>query len=128
MSSTRLAYSVEAWEQQMLVVATQLLDVSDPVCCPHHCAVSNLMLLLSSFFCVQTLELLHVRALICHLDITNTNVMMQAHSTYMWDSLRLIDFGFARSFDKGVSSLPTHLLQTVCVRLAAAALDCTHVF
>lgn len=72
---------------------------------------------------MQTLERLHVEALLCHMDLTSTNVMLQAYnSTYTWDSVRLIDFGFAQTFDKGVSSLPVHLLQAGCLRVAAAAL------
>jgi tRNA A-37 threonylcarbamoyl transferase component Bud32 len=50
---------------------------------------------------VQTLEHLHLRANVCHLDLTITNVMLQDDRSNGWDFLRLIDFGFAQLFNEG---------------------------
>ncbi|KAL0055509.1 hypothetical protein WJX82_001356 [Trebouxia sp. C0006] len=60
-------------EEQVLVVAAQLLD---------------------------TLFQLHV-AKWCHLDVSPGNVMLQWHSDHPWDTLRLVDFGFAKQFEAG---------------------------
>ena len=108
----------------MLSIAMQLLDVGDPVFYPHCYAVRSLVYLSSSFVCVQTLEHLHREAWVCHLDLTSTNVMLQAHSSDVWDGVRLIDFGFAQILEEGMSSVPAHLLQAGYWRVVAAALDC----
>ena len=60
---------------------------------------------------VQTLEHLHMRANVCHLDLTITNVMLRDDRSNGWDVLRLIDFGFAQIFNKGKLLLPQCLPQ-----------------
>ena len=50
---------------------------------------------------MQTLEHLHLRANVRHLDLTITNVMLQDDRSNGWDFLRLIDFGFAQLFNEG---------------------------
>ncbi|DBA76042.1 TPA: hypothetical protein ACH3X2_008879 [Trebouxia sp. C0005] len=42
-----------------------------------------------------------MRANVCHLDLTITNVMLQDDRSNGWDVLRLIDFGFAQKLNKG---------------------------
>ncbi len=90
----------------MLGVGAQLLDVSGLVvsnlCCTFAAELVNSCLLLT----VQTLEHLHMRANICHLDLTITNVMLQDDRSNGWDVLRLIDFGFAQVFNEGKLALP----------------------
>lgn len=49
---------------------------------------------------LQTLFQLHV-AKWCHLDVSPGNVMLQWHSDHPWDTLRLVDFGFAKHFEAG---------------------------
>ncbi|KAL0025054.1 hypothetical protein WJX79_002816 [Trebouxia sp. C0005] len=49
----------------------------------------------------DTLKHLHMRANVCHLDLTITNVMLQDDRSNGWDVLRLIDFGFAQKLNKG---------------------------
>lgn len=49
---------------------------------------------------LQTLFHLHV-AKWCHLDVSSGNVMLQRHSDHPWDTLRLVDFGFAKQFETG---------------------------
>ncbi len=56
---------------------------------------------LSFLLTVQTLEHLHMRANVCHLDLTITNMMLQDDRSNGWDVLRLIDFGFAQLFNQG---------------------------
>ncbi|DBA75903.1 TPA: hypothetical protein ACH3X2_008965 [Trebouxia sp. C0005] len=78
-------HSQEGWEQQMLEVAAQLLD---------------------------TLEHLHMRANVCHLDLTITNVMLQDDRSNGWDVLRLIDFGFAQKFNTGFAQIFLNFIKT----------------
>ena len=59
---------------------------------------------------MQTLEHLHMRANVCHLDLTITNVMLQDARSNGWDFLRLIDFGFAQLFNEGKLALPQSML------------------
>ena len=95
----------------MLGVAVQLLDVSvliaRVVCCSLAAVIMNSCLLLN----VQTLEQLHMKANICHLDLTITNVMLQDDRSNGWDALRLIDFGFAQFFNEGKLALLQSMLQ-----------------
>ncbi len=95
----------------MLWVSAQLLDVSGLVvsgsCCTFAAAVGELM----SSSPVQTLEHLHMRANLCHLDLTTTNVMLQDDTSNGWNVLRLIDFGFAQVFNEGKLALPQCMLQ-----------------
>ena len=49
---------------------------------------------------LQTLFELHVVKW-CHLDVSPGNVMLQSHSDHPWDTLRLVDFGFAKQFEAG---------------------------
>lgn len=49
---------------------------------------------------LQTLFNLHVVKW-CHLDVSPGNVMVQWHSDHPWDTLRLVDFGFAKQFETG---------------------------
>ncbi|DBA75917.1 TPA: hypothetical protein ACH3X2_008978 [Trebouxia sp. C0005] len=67
------SYSPVDKEKQVLVVAAQLLE---------------------------TLFNLHVVKW-CHLDVSPGNVMVQWHSDHPWDTLRLVDFGFAKQFETG---------------------------
>ena len=50
---------------------------------------------------LQTLLHLHM-AEWCHLDVSPGNVMLQSHSDHPWDTLRLVDFGFAKQFEAGM--------------------------
>ncbi|DBA70721.1 TPA: hypothetical protein ACH3X2_012092 [Trebouxia sp. C0005] len=45
---------------------------------------------------LQTLQDLHSKAGIAHLDLTSSNVMLSANGG-LWDHIRLIDFGFAQT-------------------------------
>lgn len=49
---------------------------------------------------LQTLIQLH-EAKWCHLDVSSGNVMLQWHNDHPWDTLRLVDFGFAKEFETG---------------------------
>ena len=90
-------------EKQVLVVAAQLLDISHLlpavtkayvyVTYDAHIAEKSLL---------QTLLQLHVVKL-CHLDVSPGNVMLQWYSDHPWDTLRLVDFGFAKQFETGTS-------------------------
>ena len=99
---SRPAHAQADWEQQTLGVAVQLLDVSvliaHIVCCTFAAVIMDSCLLLN----VQTLEQLHMKAYVCHLDLTITNVMLQDDRSNGWDVLRLIDFGFAQVFYEGL--------------------------
>ena len=50
---------------------------------------------------MQTLFFTHLDSNFCHLDVTPSNIMLQTHADSPWDTVRLIDFGFAASFDPG---------------------------
>ena len=52
---------------------------------------------------VQTLLCLHFSGRICHLDTSPSHIMVRSDKSNPWDMLRLIDFGFARIFNKGSS-------------------------
>ena len=108
---SRPAHAQPGWEQQTLGVAVQLLDVSGLiahiVCCTFAAVMMNSHLLLN----VQTLEHLHMKANVCHLDLTITNVMLQDDRSNGWDVLRLIDFGFAQVFNEGNLVSPQSMLQ-----------------
>ncbi len=52
-----------------------------------------------------------MRANVCHLDLTITNVMLQDDRSSGWDVLRLIDFGFAQLFNEGKLASPQSMLQ-----------------
>ena len=47
-----------------------------------------------------------MRANVCHLDLTVTNVVLQDDRSNVWDVLRWIDFGFAQIFNKDKLLLP----------------------
>lgn len=81
----------------MLTMAVQLLEVSHfpPVCT----SFSGCELKMS--VSMQTLCQMHIDAELCHLDVTPRNVMLEAHSSDPWDTLRLIDFAFSRRFNTG---------------------------
>ena len=108
---SRPAHAQADWEQQTLGVAVQLLDVSvliaHIVCCTFAAVIMDSCLLLN----VQTLEQLHMKAYVCHLDLTITNVMLQDDRSNGWDVLRLIDFGFAQVFNEGKLVSPQSMLQ-----------------
>lgn len=53
---------------------------------------------------MQTLFFLHLDSTVCHLDLTPANIMLQAHCDDPWDTLRLIDFGFAAIFNPGTNT------------------------
>lgn len=50
---------------------------------------------------MQTLILMHINSTVCHLDLTPANIMLQAYCDDAWDTVRLIDFGFAACFNPG---------------------------
>lgn len=84
--------------------AIMLLDL-----CTHYCFSSGIRYLtvLLTFihqFCdraLQTLNHMHTDSNVCHLDITPGNIMPQSAPANPWDSVRLIDFGFATKFNPG---------------------------
>ena len=49
---------------------------------------------------MQTLFHLHLNAALCHLDLTPGNLML-AHRYNPYDTLRVIDLGFAKRFNPG---------------------------
>lgn len=57
--------------------------------------------LMKSPIAVQTLWYLHFASNICHLDLSPENIMVQWDKSNPWDTVRLIDFGFARKFNPG---------------------------
>ncbi|KAL0025066.1 hypothetical protein WJX79_004121 [Trebouxia sp. C0005] len=61
---------------------------------------------------LDTLEHLHMRANVCHLDLTITNVMLQDDRSNGWDVLRLIDFGFAQKFNTGFAQIFLNFIKT----------------
>ena len=67
---------------------------------------------------MQTLFFMHLGSNLCHLDVTPSNIMLQAHADSPWDTLRLIDFGFASEFNPGECTEPfcdELLIQQQCV-------------
>ena len=46
---------------------------------------------------------MHLDSNVCHMDITPNNIMLQHNPVNEWDTVRLIDFGFAQDFDAGKS-------------------------
>ena len=50
---------------------------------------------------MQTLYFMHLNSSVCHLDLTPANIMLQACCDDPWDTVRLIDFGFAADFNPG---------------------------
>ena len=50
----------------------------------------------------QTLEALHDRAHIAHLDISSNNIMLRKTSSQAWDAIRLLDLGLAQKCVTGV--------------------------
>ena len=50
---------------------------------------------------VQTLWELHCASHLCHLDLSPDNIMLRTDNSNPWDTLRLIDFGFATEFNPG---------------------------
>lgn len=72
------------------------------------CAVCGMFChrLLKCVFSVQTLWRLHCGSNFCHLDLSPDNIMLRSDKSNSWDTLRLIDFGFAASLNPG--KLPSH--------------------
>ena len=62
----------------------------------------NAFLVYKQLYVLQTLDELHFCSQFCHLDIKPANIMVLHDRTKWWDTVRLIDFGFARSFNKGI--------------------------
>lgn len=105
-------------EQQMLAVASQMLDVRpvssyDPL---HrtHCplpqaqqvaglSISHFIDLLNRDCGLQTLNHMHMDSKVCHLDITPGNIMLQFKPANPWDVVRFIDFGFGTKFEPGTA-------------------------
>ena len=52
---------------------------------------------------MQTLYALHTYSNICHMDISPANIMFNPLRGSPWDSVTLIDFGFAQEFDAGIA-------------------------
>ena len=50
---------------------------------------------------MQTLYELHCGCGLCHLDLSPSNIMLLWDTSDPWDSIRLIDFGFASKFNIG---------------------------
>ena len=96
----RAATDAQSLEGQVLDVAAQLAEVvvkatkHERCCCCSAC-ISNLSVLL------QTLAKLHSSG-ICHMDISPSNIMVQTKAASAWDTIRLIDFGFAKRCDTGL--------------------------
>ena len=78
------------------------------------------LILLKCVAAVQTLWNLHCAGNLCHLDVSPENIMLRSNKSNPWDSLRLIDFGFASRFNPGKQ----HASLT-CMLAAIACLDCT---
>ena len=72
------------------------------------CAVCGMFCykLLKRVIAVQTLWRLHCSSNFCHLDLSPDNIMLRSDKSNPWDTLRLIDFGFAAHFQPG--RLPSH--------------------
>lgn len=127
-----------AKEPWMLNIAAQLVDVSvKPLCNSwlqswHNsvahaetcmldwCAVCGIFChkLLKCVIAVQTLWRLHCGSNFCHLDLSPDNIMLRSDKSNPWDTLRLIDFGFAANFNPG--KLPSH----ACVQHGLHAATC----
>lgn len=97
-----------ASENRMLPVAAQLLDVSVATTASGPVALGTLMSVRLSYSrhqnpccCLQTLQALHGRACVAHLDLTSNNVMLRHDAVGPWDNVRLIDFGLSRSCQAG---------------------------
>ena len=109
-------------EEQMLAVAPQMFNVrrvksTEMLSAIMQCNLSTccscvqLHQIMSSSDCLyfhqtcdhtlQTLNHMHVDSKICHLDTTPGNIMLQSSPANPWDSVRLIDFGFATKFNPG---------------------------
>ena len=50
---------------------------------------------------MQTLFHMHINAALFHMDLAPGNVMLEAHSKDPYDTVRIIDFGFAKRFNPG---------------------------
>lgn len=74
-------------------------------------ALSSSASLLSCGSAVQTLWWLHQQSNLCHMDLSPDNIMLRLDKSNPWDTLRLIDFGFAAKFNPGKhrASLRTHV-------------------
>ena len=47
---------------------------------------------------------MHLDSMVCHMDITPANIMLQSNPVSLWDTVRLIDFGFAKPLNPGEDS------------------------
>ena len=76
---------------------------------------------------VQTLSFLHSVARICHMDISLTNIMLDPLKSSSWDSVTIIDFGFAQEFDAGIVFCVRHwhLLLSVVECMGCIIVDTT---
>jgi len=54
---------------------------------------------------MQTLSLLHHTTMTAHMDTSSAYIMLSLKSTQPWDTVRLIDFGFATPSSSGKSQL-----------------------
>lgn len=52
---------------------------------------------------VQTLQALHGRAHVAHMDLTSVNVMIRYDAVKDWDIVRVLDFGFSKPCQAGIS-------------------------
>ena len=50
---------------------------------------------------MQTLVLMHLNGTVCHMDLTPANIMLQDHCDDSWNTVQVIDFGFAAFFKPG---------------------------
>ena len=74
---------------------------------------------------MQTLSQLHERAGVAHLDISTANLRLTPEAPNTWEKLRLLDFGYAQTFQAGVPSHAHSLKGCMqqCLPLGCAA-DC----
>jgi serine/threonine protein kinase len=93
---------VNSREVRMLLAAAELLLVScrQNKTCTKLGSIFLMTFSWQHFLCAQTLQDLHSKAGIAHLDLTSSNVMLRADGV-LWDTMRLIDFGFAQVCSSG---------------------------
>ena len=86
------------------------------------------MLRTEGVYLMQTLFQLHLESNLCHLDVTPSNIMLQAHCDDPWDSVRLIDFGFAACFNPGKHQYPDSVVVLCFNNVQAILLSVKHRF
>lgn len=77
--------------------------------------------LLKCSIAVQTLFELHCASNFYHLDLSPDNIMLRSDKSKPWDTLRLIDFGFASKFNPG-----RHHTSLMRLTASRALIACCH--